>query len=1447
MLSKIILYTSIATSFFAASAFSTIQVTKQMNKIPTIDESNIASEEEEEESEYIIPTREMSDTEKFINSLTTFGNMEGYINASISKDDMSLTIKGDVFVSLESLTDPKVKASLTIETGYKDIALDATYLNNTAYITLENNNLKLHTSSINEIMEVFSNMNLDIELPSTFSNINTDTLLDNLSKMSVTKDDKSITYTCNLIEGIPPITFTSDLDYNMTSISLTNFEIEGFKIDINASTSILGIGHNKVNEPTNKEEYTDITNYFGVIKQISNIINTKEVGLTYNVDIKKDNASMLSTLGRADVNFNNDLSLRVTGNLYNKDKSLSAPYLVDYTSNRLSFSYNDMISAYYDLSNLNELKSSINELLNVNEIKSLLNNLNDISIPLLDMINEGDYQGIIDTYKGLSLLDNQISITMNNSLFSSNNTNFIINLNIDKESGITSIDINNLAYNNYSIDLSIGIDTYNEPVLLDTSSYVDLSNAHYVVDQLKEYIVNKEVAADINFSISGYTITGYIQADIDNKNINADIDIVKGENTHNIKLSIDKDNTYIIYNNDTRINMTTDSLNSIIDNLMSIITTDNAFKDLLGEIKISDTLSKLLNKDLDTILFTKYLTEFRKEGNTLYTSINKELLDTYSDLSISILFTDHKIDTLSVNASIKEDLTLNGYISLKEYNPEYKALDVTGGWIGASSTSNIVKYVTELDNDTKEALINQIKDIVENKEIGISYDIDVNKNDNHVFNISGDVDVDFSNFDNIKDLSLAFNGNMTNKDNNLDSNVSIKLYNGKLYFNYNDKLLLSYSIDDLSSLIDIIKSKLNNSSPIDLSTLLDTVFPNTSTASAPLFDVIKNKNYISLLSFYKDAYISSDNKLNIVIDGSIINGNDITFTLDTSSKGIEYISISNIDAFGYTLDMNLSFTTYDEVVMSESEMNTYTDMKYINNIFDAVYNLTTKDKFDITLSGSFNLGKGEISVNGSSYFELGESQDYGVADLSLVDSQNKTHNIKIDVNRNKVSKEASSIEKEEALASSQVLFTYNNNLKGKLNLLSIYDTVKLIKSLAEEGNPLLAKLKEALSKDTTESTIYKLMNGEIEAILYDNSLNNITYDEDSTRYDIELNGDLFKKDDEVSSSPIHLYINMDNSNSFKGLGIYGNIMGYVIDLDISISEATSNTHTRLTYNSSYIDFSSIDTLVDYLFNTAKNNDYTLNGKINLDLLDIVSLSDIDLKAEVKLEDGTDNKKHAYGKIEISNIVIPLVAESDWDKRTFNIYLTDEEVILFVHTEKEGKEGSIFNRKYFTTHNYKSMRLTMEQFSSDIAYYLVNYGLGVKTGTIFGKSLDMRNQSTSEHIVDYSKILTNYSYQLDTNNNPSWNIGISLKELTGVSVLSDLDASISASKDNKLLKDITADTYILGSLVHAHIEAGLTSVDTLDNDTVVQPMKDFISSYSDKAYQTNFTSSEKIYK
>ena len=1644
-LTKLAVYGTIAGTFFAVSAFSTVQITKQMNKTPVPNETSEVDDEEEET--YV---RQMSDTERFINSLTAFGNMEGNLNLTLEKGTYNLSVTGDVFVSMESMDDIKFNADLDITTLGKTFDVKATYLGGTIYTTLEGNNLKLETSSISEIASMFSTMESSIELPETFKNIDPNQLIVNLSAMTAEKDEDKITYTCNLIEGIPPIIFTSDLEYNMTGVSLSNFEIEGFKINVNATTKILGKGHNKVVSPeTSENPYTNITSYFGAIKQIKNLIDTKEAGLDYelslsksgnnllstsgkanvslangldlvldgslslgsksftyyggfqnnnvflnyndsikvkydvdhfadlkasiesllkvediakltsslgsvelpimkmindkdyeglakayqgiylssnqiklsvsnslfsestsNVDITvnlnengitdvaidnfryedyalslkvslneykkevvdlstysdfsnvdktinqvtdiitnkkigvnyelsldKDDKALLSTSGKANINFNDDLDITLDGTLCNADKSKSITYFGGYQDNKVILNYNDLIKVYYDTNNFDELKSSVTSLLNNEDIAKLMDKVEGIEIPLIKMINDKDYEALLNTYKGIKVTTNQISLSLSNSLLSNNNSNFDITVNLN-EGVISSIELSNLRYNEYTLSFKADIKEYEE-VNVNLNEYNNISNINKVIDQVNNLITDKKFNLTINnISYGDISVNGYIQLDLINNIYQADVNICKSTTedevvtttNYRIRFENDNNNYYIVYSddknelnpsaNDVKLVFSKDSIDSTIESIKNLLDDHDAELTKLVDTLIDDVKAKIeeSSKDVNVldIIFEDYLKSFDiakdelTNNESLNISINGAKLGLESDINLAINLNENTyISGLTGNIGINGknaefNVNLNDFdANLHPIPLEDRADNIVegnsnvGGWVGASNATEVIKYVTDLDHETQTATVNQIKDIIESKKAGIGYNISVYKNvenaDNElVFNIAGDVDLDLSNLEQLENVKVNFSGNMTNTNvgKELDSNVAIKLYEGTVYFDYNDQLKFAYSIDDIKDLVTIIKDKLSNNSTTDISNVLDSILPsNEDTTSSPIVNIIKEGNYLSLINYYKNAYRSNNGTLTIVLDGALIGNDnvDISISLTSGHNGISNISINGVYALGYTLECSFDIEDYTDFSMSEEEKNGYTNLRYINNMFDQIYELVHEKEFKVTLNGNVNLGKGDLAINGVAYAALGEDNDIGIANLTITDSKNKTHNIKLDVDRKKTG--------ENALANSQVAFIYNNNLKGYLNLQSLTDTFDLIKQLASDGNPLFDKIKGLLSRDSTQSTLSKVMNGEPEAILYDNTLDSITHgtnSDGSHYYDIQLNGNLFKKDTDLEVSPIHILINMDNTNKFTGITLRGSINGYSLDITAGIAKETSNPSTwdRINVTNKFFDFSNVKILADYLFNTATKKSFRIEGTVDVSLL-----SAFDIIVDINISE----EGETVAKVQFKDI--PYFIGLTSISRNSTIYVVEKKVNgemtrdIFIETTHK---DHIWSSK--TTDRVK---LTTEEFTNNMVYYLVNYTLGL--------TVDVSSaSSTGDKNIDFSSVLKSYAYSTKSNI-PTWDIVLDVGELASTSALNDATIKIEGSNINgdHYLKHINAQLGII-SILSAEVDADIKS-------------------------------------
>lgn len=1405
VLSRLIIYGLIGGAFFTASTFSTIGISKAISKTPVADSSINESEEEEESvEEFSYPNkRERTHAEQLISKLTVFGNMEASLNIDINYLDQSFNINGTAFVSMEMLTNVEFYADLNISLYDKNISLEATYKSGNIYLSANDNHFKLNTSDISEITSLFNEMDLGLEMPSVFSNIDTTSLLNNLGKMKSEEHEEEIVYTCNLIDGIPPIIFRSNYSHSLTGLSLSNLTLGDLSISLDASTNVLGRGHNKIVVPEDLDKYIDAKEYFPIFNQVSHIISNPQFDISYDLKTYKDEDLLLSLDGNASIDLCDNITLDIIGNL-----NSSSTYRFSYLNSNAYININDILKYKLNCESLLDAKDDLFSIIDNPFISESLDGLTNIEVPLLDFIKARDITAIVNRYSYTSIDENSVTVAINNSLFSGNTSDFIISLNIDEE-GIKTISINNLAFNDYHLDLELTLNPYTGTPSINDEEYNEFNISYKnngemfdissIIEQIKEIIDNKEVGLNVDLAYGGLKVNGDINVNfIDQLILNGSLSIISNDKTHSIEFKHDNENNYLVYNSNIRILLTNNSIESIIEDVKTIIDDKESLlyqyiEELnLFDIDLLDLINKVKLESLD---------------------INNNEIGLSNDLSnfglnntfISLKMKNDKIDNFSFSTSINNQ-NLNASISLKDY--EDNNIEQYGSWVGPS-IEDVTSYYTTLSSENRDALVSQIKSYtdVNNLNIGVDYDIKVTRDNTLTFNTSGEIDLS----KNDDEINALIQGDMVNEEGEhpLNSNFLVGYQDETIYFNYNDELKLSYEKASIAGLIDIITTRL----PLNdnVASTLGGILPDVSTLSSPLFTLIGNSDYVSLVKYFKNVY-TSNNCLIFTFDASILgntNG-DLVISLDAHNNGLREIKINNIYAFGYTLDFTLHIRDYKDINIDKTG---YTSLKYINNIFDSILDLIDENKYALKLTGSLATSSKSLTFNGSTQFNIGDTYDKGIGKITILDDSKNTHNIVIDVTRNKVSNNASEKEKGNALRTSEVLFTYNDNLKGSFNLASLSDTFTFIKEIALNGNKRIDKYKDLLTADFSQSVINQILNGHIEAILYQNLLNSIT--QNGNDYVIELSGAFLKENTSLDVSNLYLIIKCDSNHRLSGIAFNGKILDYTLNLSLDLT-TYSTSYKGLTKDSSYFDFSDMGVLVKYLLNTAGKDDFTLSGKIHIDIL-----GDLKLQGYAHIEEVDGNEK-VYAKAVISDIPwIITVSEklTAWDNRTFTIYFTDDEVYLDVDCKKNGWLSSYDISKH--------IRLTLSDFFNDIGYYLLNYGFGIKESIVDGSSL-----FESDRDIDLSKLLKTYSYSSDT---PSWNMSINMNELTGTSLISDLDVSIEGN--NGLMRSIYASMDII-SILTINFNAQVDSYSYI-GDNIYNQMLGYISEHSNDAYRTNY--------
>ena len=980
-----------------------------------------------------------------------------------------------------------------------------------------------------------------------------------------------------------------------------------------------------------------------------------------------------------------------------------------------------------------------------------------------------------------------------------------------------------------------------------------------IIKQLKDadrLALNYRDHLNTSFTLSGeievndntYTVSGTVAAYINEyQDLAYDIDFTLGLDFTNVNFKI----TYIGGTHYIQYNDHVYSFSSAdIEEIFNFI---NSFE---GEIKLPASLfgvtSRLFKNKFE------HMTSVRTDEEIVYTC------NLSNELAPVIITSDFEYNLTSIKIDDLKDDDFNVSLLL-----EVNALSSGSSLIKLPEYQNIETYhFASLEQAKKDGLFDQFNNFINLKKLAIGYDLTVTREegDDLTFTTEGNLDLNLRDEFGQEDIKVRINGNLINKDADLplNSNFDITYLNENLYFTYNNTLKLKYSKVGIEEIIDIFGRYQDTEFFQKLS---DKFFPNGSSTASAFFEAIKESNYMKMLVYF-DSFSKSGNDIILNFKPGILGLDEedglISIKVTLSSKGIAMAQILNLRAFGYRIEGTFTFKDYTTITVPANS-NQYTPLDYANGLFEELFSVTQQHRFAYNLNASIvkqdNDGDKTTTINAYTQFELGTSSDYGVAYASIVDSKNKTHNVSIDVIREKTDSPLES-EKDAAFERSQVYFKYNDGLQGRLSVGSLLDFYDVLHGLSNDGNKRFEKYKNYLIADISRSTIIRLLQDEVEAILYNDMFSNITYNANKKTYSIQINGNFLKNNDTYNIDYIYIDVAMNNDGTFKTLNIRANNLlatstfkGYNVSLTFSKRNWTNP--IRLSHNNSdYIDFTDLRTLSTYFLNTAKKDYFTISGNLDIDLAWFnntslsTNLKDIPMEARGYIQTVNGEEK-VYVQVAID---IPYIGwgqnktglTDKWDSRKLYITFTDKDVYLKVDTYYENETHvnyvhtkTVLGVKWYDKHEWKQddhyvkeMKLTMKDFFSNALYYIGNFGFDLKDS--------LNGVSGINENMDYSKIVTSFLFN-NNKTNPSWTTKINLKEMTGKSDFTK-DATLTLSGSNNQLSTLYGNVYVKTNFllgIDATLNASLSTATY--SSSIYNNIISYVSSCSSRNYGQKYTS------
>ncbi|MBE6141470.1 MAG: hypothetical protein E7175_01315 [Erysipelotrichaceae bacterium] len=709
---------------------------------------------------------------------------------------------------------------------------------------------------------------------------------------------------------------------------------------------------------------------FKFIEQLTNIYETKQIGLDFSGTLSKKNASdtydtvFSVSNGKADIGLRdklNDqedlldqLNMVVSGHILSQEEDETTHVITD-RDLELLIGYQDIkdgegnptgekllsaklgkaIKLACKRSEVQEIINSLNELLG-RDAANVSETVNAISLPILEYLNNGEYQEIIKAFKGVMVSENDgnvITLTLSNGLLNAESTTtFDLILNID-ENGINSIGVKGIEYGDYKLDFEVALRDYSEASTINTSDYINAANVKYVINQIKNIISEKKVIFEItNSTYNDMILDAYVNLDLSKENGVYDVyikfqgqeDEENHRDIHVINVSNNGSTCYIMYTKNgevedaVRLSIEEATIQKITSDIQEMISGEDSY---LNEYlsKFIGNLTDMFAKkdeteqttsegfDIVSLLYKDYFLEngikhYEKtatEPEKLVIEVNGSELGLDNNPTLTITFNDnHEIVSIVGGATVETKPVAINFELLDETSPvptevtDFKAQEIpAGGWIGADDINVLTGYVKDLGKDYQKAVIDQIEDLMENKKAHLVFDVDVSRRTDvaplAVFN--GTLDVDLHDLSDFKNALFEAKGSVSKmKDNSeeylFNSLFDIRLVNKTAYFYYaHDNIHEDFRVRyDLTKLDDLTKV-INHYSAENptFKKLVDAVIPsgNVSTGNqTPLNNILSSGNYLDLFRYYVSSNVrtleNNERELVLTFKGSLIGVKD---------------------------------------------------------------------------------------------------------------------------------------------------------------------------------------------------------------------------------------------------------------------------------------------------------------------------------------------------------------------------------------------------------------------------------------------------------------------------------------------------------------------------------------------------------------------------------------------
>ena len=703
-----------------------------------------------------------------------------------------------------------------------------------------------------------------------------------------------------------------------------------------------------------------------------------------------------------------------------------------------------------------------------------------------------------------------------------------------------------------------------------TASYVNLTISQSKEENrsIKRGLTDLDLG-DININITDLEVS---IADIENIKLSADLNLQMGN--LNLDASIGFfDNTIYLDCFDSHFSLHTDDITDVMDMLPTFGV----------NLELPEEFS---NIDFDELTASLTQMEEVKTENEHYFLFNFS-----EDIAIKMLTND---DYEMIGVELPETSLMGMNISATtDIHPLPEDIETL---VNPSTIEGAPQY-TEFKPAFK--LVNGIMDIVNSKQGRVELGLDINQREGEgyayedLMDLRGTLDFDINELALAADLILEYDG----------GSYGLRAgYQDETIFASLKNLNISIEKQSVLSLVEYISDKLDNK-------ILDDVSDKLGSLTDEI-DLDKILSIVNDLPEFIHNFSLTETSLSLDIDTDYfdLGLGEISIAVQFNNEHLESLSLNGLTYGSLEINASLELTSYVEVAFNKNE---YVALDPALSLVTTIENLIKQDKFGVSFAISTDDGDettNDLSAEGTFHFALRDKTeselengllntkrtfDYGAGELTIRDSDNYPHNIKVDA------------EPYTKQMNGKVLFSYGGTsttrTKARIDYATFDSLVEKIMGLFESEDPHVMEIFGGLMESMESNPISTILNSENKADLiklldYDilTSLN-IT----DSEITVGLSGAILGMDDMNPTIKVRY-----SEDSLSGLDISDlTIGGTSITASINLLDFNQETYEYydLTEDSSYIDLSTISKLVEEALETSKYSYYHMKGTIDFEL------------------------------------------------------------------------------------------------------------------------------------------------------------------------------------------------------------------------------------------------------